>query len=87
MNPLFPPVIPGLTESAEGQPNEKTLYSIAMMWRASKKKTAQFLDSAVKMFSPKEPPPEPLESGVQPPVGQAAPPFLGSQPPGGPMGF
>ena len=82
MMELNPPIVPGLTQGAEGDKQVQTLQMLSQM---PPKQVAQLLASFRKLFTPKEPPPEPPLMGIKPP-GQF--PLLPPQlPPGGPMGF
>lgn len=77
MDTLTAPIIPGLTEGAEGPPKMQGLYEIAQLWSHNRKQTAKLLDFVTRMFTPKEPPADPLALGLQPPFGQVVPPPVG----------
>ena len=75
MDTLTAPIIPGLTEGAQGKPEQETLYNLVMMRRANRKRYEQFMNIATKMFIPREPPPDPLVQGLQPPSQVGLPPL------------
>ena len=82
MMEMNPPIVPGLTQGAEGDATIKVMQGLSAL---SPKQVSQLLATFRKLFTPKEPPPEPPVMGLKPP-GQF--PMLPPQiPTGGPMGF
>ncbi len=83
----FAPVVPGLTEGAEGSEQTQTLAMLAMMRMRNPKKFEALFDSLQKLVTPQEPPPEPDYGQIQPPSGQGVASLLGQPSGGQPMGL
>lgn len=80
---LYPPMVPGMTEAAEGDEKMQLIKMLVNKRQQSKKDFDALFDTFAKLFTPKEPPPEPQLLGIKPP-GQypMQPPIL----PGGSTG-
>jgi hypothetical protein len=83
---LYPPVSPE-TQSAEGPQQMQFLAMLAMMRKREPKQFDVLFKNLAKLFTPKEPEPEPMMNLTQLPMrSQAAGLPPPSQPPSGPLG-
>lgn len=83
MMELYPPIIPGMTEGAEGDEKMQLIAMLNTKRNQNRKEFDALWDSFNKLFTPKEPPPEPVLPGLKPPAGMMQPPMM----PGGSTGY
>jgi len=73
---LFPPIIPGLTEGAEGAEQNKTLYALVTLEKRKPQLFPTPIGDAIKqarpLFTPQDPPPEPVLRMPDFPAGRAS---------------
>lgn len=84
---LAAPVIPGLTESAEGSDQMQLIAQLATMRLRRPKQFDALFRSFGKLFTPQEPPAEPQFTPEQPSTGQALAGLLGQPSPSQPVGL